>query len=310
MTVAELIAPSRRSRATAAPKEQAMSPEIAKLTEARTLSCYRPAAMTSSVFEGFCRLVHERSGISLAEGKEALVSTRVGRRMRSLGIADACEYLDYVRQDTSGEEIVLLLDAITTNVTSFFREPSHFEIVRRHFLQWLEGGQTRFRFWSAACSTGEEPYSLAITLSDAAQGRPVDWKILGTDISTRVLERCRRGEYSSELLRNVPPPQRDQHFQKRRNGKDTIYQASVALRERMVFNRLNLSQPPFPMTGPLDVIFCRNVMIYFDRRVRQTLVDAMYRLVRPGGLVIIGHSESLMDIDTPLRRIEPSVYVK
>lgn len=269
-----------------------------------------PAArMPRDVFDKFCRVIYERCGIRLAAGKEALVDTRIGRRMRMLGIDDPAGYLDRIQRGDA-DEMVHLLDAITTNVTSFFREPAHFDFLRTWLDKELAQSRERFRFWSAACSTGEEPYSLAITVADVVGAKPIDWRVLATDISTRVLERCRRGVYESRLVAAIPAALRERYFRKRRQGGAVEYEANAEVKEHLVFNRLNLAAPPFPMKGPLDVIFCRNVMIYFDRGVRQRLVDEAYRLMRPGGLLIVGHSESLMDIETRLHRIQPSVYVK
>ncbi|MEN6624718.1 MAG: CheR family methyltransferase [Candidatus Sumerlaeia bacterium] len=265
--------------------------------------------MEASTFNRFRSIVYEHSGIALGEGKEALVSARIGKRLRALNIADHKAYLKYVEQDASGEEIVQLLDAISTNVTHFFREPAHFDFVKETVAVWAGQGQTRMRFWSAACSTGEEPYSLAITLREALGARGADAKILATDISTRVLSAARSGVFESDKLKNVAPALREKYFRPV-EGHPHGRIAREELRNMMVFRRMNLAKPPFPMRGPLDIVFCRNVMIYFDNDVRKALLNEILRLLKPGGYLIVGHAESLTGMIADLKAVRPSIYVK
>lgn len=266
--------------------------------------------MDKDTFNSFRDLVYKRSGISLSEGKEALVSARVAKRMRTLGIQEHREYLNYVVQDPTDNEIVHLLDSISTNVTSFFRESQHFDFVTQAMQQWLAQGQKRFRFWSAACSTGEEPYSLAMTLGEVATGRGLDIKILATDISTRVLDRAVEGFYEPERIETVPAILRERYLTPHSDGRVAYYAIKDPLRAMITFKRLNLSTPPFPMQGPMDIIFCRNVMIYFDNRVRAGLLAEMYRLLKPGGYLMVGHAESLTGMVSDFKAVRPSVYIK
>ncbi|MCE5229374.1 methyltransferase domain-containing protein [bacterium] len=266
--------------------------------------------MEAQTFRKFRDIVYAHSGISLGDGKEALVSARVGKRLRALNISDHKGYLKYLEQDGSGEEIVQLLDAISTNVTHFFREPVHFDFVRDCMAKWLGAGQTRFRFWSAACSTGEEPYSLAITLREALGNRQADVKILATDISTRVLNSARAGIFELDKLAKVPPALRDRYFERPDDGRANNRAVRADLRRMIVFQRLNLANPPFPMRGPLDAVFCRNVMIYFDNRVRAALLAEIVRLLKPGGYLFVGHAESLTGMMADLKSVKPSIYVK
>jgi chemotaxis protein methyltransferase CheR len=266
--------------------------------------------MDATTFKKFRELVYEMSGITLGAGKESLVSARIGKRMRALEMTDQREYLRYVMEDATGEEIVHLIDAISTNVTSFFREPEHFDLVKQQISKWLAAGQTRFRFWSAASSTGEEPYSLAITVQEALAGARADVKVLATDISTRVLLKCEAGRYSRDKLENVPTHLRDRYFELQREGGGTHCVVKPALRQMIVFQRLNLSQPPFPMHGPFDMVFCRNVMIYFDNTVRGHLLAEIGRLLKPGGYLMVGHAESLTGMLSAFKTVQPSVYRK
>jgi chemotaxis protein methyltransferase CheR len=257
-------------------------------------------------FNQFRTLVYDRSGIALGEGKETLVSARIGKRMRTLGIQSPRAYLQYVLDQE--EEIVHLLNCISTNFTSFFRENEHFDFLARTVRGWLADGQRRLRIWSAASSTGEEPYTVAMVVREAAEGREVDAKVLATDISTRVLEKAHQGVYRQEQVRTVPAALRERYFERDRPAD--AYRVRPALKEMTVFRRLNLSTPPFPMSGPMDVIFCRNVMIYFDKEVRRRLVAEAHRLLRPGGYLIVGHAESLTGIPNEFGNIRPSIYAK
>jgi chemotaxis protein methyltransferase CheR len=266
--------------------------------------------MQKSTFNQLRKIIYEKSGISLGEQKETLVCARLGKRLRALGICDYRSYLRHVMEDETGEEIVMLLDAISTNVTSFFREPDHFEFLGEAVSKWFASGQTRFRFWSAASSTGEEPYSIAMTLIETLNGRSADTKILATDISTRVLEGSLAGSYTNEKMKNVPLTLRDRYFDARRDESGVSFAARGILKRLVVFKRLNLAAPPFPMRGPFDAIFCRNVMIYFDDSVRKNLLAEMYRLLKPGGYLMVGHAESLTGMVSDFKSVKPSIYLK
>jgi chemotaxis protein methyltransferase CheR len=253
-------------------------------------------------FTAIAALIYDRAGIVLRPGKESLVSGRLGKRLVSLGLPDWRAYLGHLAGPQGEDEMVLLLDAISTNVTSFFREPDHFE----HFRRQVEADapRGRLRYWCAASSTGEEPYSMAMVLGEAAG--QADWRILATDISTRVLEHARRGCYGDQAVAGIPR-ERQQRWLRRRGE---VWEVDRGLAERIAYARLNLAAPPFPMQGPFDAVFVRNVMIYFDNPVRQRLLDEVVRLLRPGGHLYVGHTESLAGLDLPLRAAAPAVYRK
>jgi chemotaxis protein methyltransferase CheR len=175
----------------------------------------------------------------------------------------------------------------------------------------MEQGQKSFRLWCAASSSGEEPYTIALVLDQLFAGQGVDWKVLATDISTKVLGMAKRGQYRAQQLKAVQRDALARSFVKVRgdaSGDDVIYEAGHELKSHLTFARLNLARPPFPMRGPFDAVLCRNVMIYFDAPIRQALVSEMERLVRPGGLVFVGHAETLSGLETGLQVIAPSVY--
>jgi chemotaxis protein methyltransferase CheR len=266
--------------------------------------------MNEKTFDKFRTLIYEKSGISLGDQKEALVSARVGKRMRVLQIGDFDEYYSYVVHDGSGQEIVELLDAISTNVTSFYREPQHFDLLASLLTTWKKEGQRRFRIWSAASSTGEEPYTIAMTVLESIGNRDADTRILATDISTRVLAKCQEGIYDPHKLDGVPKALRDKYFDRVQDGGQYLYRAKDMMKQLIVFRRLNLATPPFPMQGPLDVVFCRNVMIYFDNDVRSRLLREILRVLKPGGYLMVGHAESLTGLVSEFRTVRPSVYTK
>jgi chemotaxis protein methyltransferase CheR len=231
----------------------------------------------------------------------------VGKRMRALGLDDERRYLDYLEADRTGEELVQFLDVISTNHTSFFREPDHFDLLRTLVDEWRRTGLRRLRIWCAASSTGEEPYSIVMTVLDVLQDPDIDFKVLATDISTRALTDARQGVYSIDKLTAIPRPFLERYFQ-RDDGASEIYRVRDEVKQHVVFRRLNLAQPPFPMRGPLDIVFCRNVLIYFDLPVRQRLLTAISALLRPEGWLFLGHTETLTGITSGFRMARPSVF--
>lgn len=254
-------------------------------------------------------MVYSRSGIVLDDDKATLVAGRLGRRLRELDIATPREYLAYLERDPSGGELTHLLDAMSTNVTAFFREPQHFDFVSQLHTRWAAAGQRRFRYWCAAASSGEEPYTLAMTLHALGAG-DLDLRILATDISTAVLERAIAGVYSEKAVREVPPQLLERYFSRELRPGAAQHVVGDELRRMVLFRHLNLAHLPLRLRGPLDLILCRNVMIYFDHALRSRLVHEFARLLKPGGCLIISHSESLVGIDSELRMVRPSLYMK
>ena len=262
-----------------------------------------------ATFERIRDIVYARSGIVLKDDKATLVAGRLGRRLRELGLATPSDYLAFLERDPSGGELTNLLDAISTNVTYFFREPDHFELISQLHARWIAAGQRRFRYWSAASSSGEEPYTLAMTLHALGTSN-LDLKILATDISTAILERAIAGVYPEKALAEVPRQHVMRYFRRQPGGGPAMYEVTDELRGLVTFRHLNLAVFPSPLSGPLDMILCRNVMIYFDQTLRSRLVNEFARLLKPGGCLIISHAESLVGIEVGLKLVRPSVYVK
>jgi chemotaxis protein methyltransferase CheR len=266
-------------------------------------------------FQFVSDLVHSHCGINLHDGKKELVQGRLARCVRQSGFANVGEYLAHVRDDASGNELAGLTDAISTNLTSFFREKSHFDHLGAEFLPALiarkrKSGDQRIRGWSAGCSTGEEPYTIAITLLEGL-GRGGNWdtKLLATDISRPVLGHAKHGIYEHSRLSTVPNALRERHFSQAGRGHEATYQANDTLRKTIRFNHLNL-MAAWPFKGPFDFIFCRNVMIYFDKPTQQKLVNRFWQCLAPGGLLFTGHSESLTGVAHKFRYVLPTIYAR
>jgi chemotaxis protein methyltransferase CheR len=260
-------------------------------------------SITAHEFDALRRWLHANAGISLTAAKQPLVTSRLAKRLRELGLSTYTEYLR--RLGTDSAERQAALDLLTTNETYFFREPRHFEFLRS-ILPTLTLTQSPIRIWSAACSTGEEPYSIAMLLADALPAhRP--WEILGTDISSRVLEAARSGHYRLERARNLPPATLSKHCLKGTGPQTGTLLVRRELRARVRFEPINLNET-LPDYGQFDVIFLRNVMIYFDDATKRDVVARLVPMLRPGGHLLIGHSESLNGLTTALRTVAPSIY--
>lgn len=247
--------------------------------------------------------LYDVSGINMQDGKAGLVRTRLSKRVSALGLGSFRDYVRHVEQDAT--EFALMVDLLTTNKTSFFREARHFEFLREAVLPSLTADRP-VRIWSAGCSTGEEPYTLVMLLREAwTDFARRDVRVLATDLSTRVLTRAAEGRYTESVLREVPPPLRSRYFE--RDGDD--FRVRSSLRAPICFARLNLMEA-WPMKGPFDAIFCRNVMIYFDRPTQERLINRFWKLLRPGGHLFVGHSESLTPLKHSFRYVEPAVYAR
>ncbi|HEX7049140.1 MAG TPA: protein-glutamate O-methyltransferase CheR [Longimicrobiales bacterium] len=267
-----------------------------------------PFELTPEQFEMVRSLIYRLCGITLRRGKRELVRTRLVRRIRELGLPSFDAYFGLLRDDPTGRELAELIDAMTTNKTGFFREPQHFRYLREVILPELVRARRRIRIWSAGCSSGEEPYSIAITLREAIPECDVlDVRVLGTDISTRVLAVARAGVYDETALADVPRDLLVRHFTCVQPRSPRRYRVSSGVARLVRLARLNLFDP-WPMRGPFDVIFCRNVMIYFDRTMQQRLIEAFRSVLAPGGYLLVGHSESLAALSHDYRYVQPAVY--
>ena len=255
-------------------------------------------------------LVHAKFGINLTEKKRALVRGRLNSLMRTHGFSTFKEYVESVTADESGLGLLHLVDRISTNHSYFFREPEHFDYLCNDVLpeMFRLRDLSDLRIWSAGCATGEEPYTLAMVLADRfdAFASPVDAPILGTDISMSALEKAAAGLYPQERVKYVGQKHM-RHFHRSGDGR---YEISERMKRMVVFKRLNFMRPEFPFRGLFDVIFCRNVMIYFDKETRDELVRKFNDYLQPGGYLFIGHSESLGRDPLGFQYVRPTVYRK
>jgi len=272
------------------------------------------AELTREEYDLFRDLIYRHAGINLGDQKLQLVRARLGARLRAGGFSSYREYYNFVKGDRSGQELTQLIDAISTNTTHLFREAKHFDFLAETARRWAtdrRNPRCPIRIWSAGCSSGEEPYTIAMTMDDLARRtKGLQFKLLATDISTRVLAKAQRGLFEADKLAKVPPEFRKRYFvSTARDGRE-LFQISPDIRRQIRFARLNLMDERFPFRNKIDIIFCRNVMIYFDRPTQERLVAKFAAVLAPGGYLLIGHSESLNNIKHPLAYIMPTVYQK
>lgn len=278
-----------------------------------------PAIQTSGIqiseeqYRKLVRMVYQMCGINLGEGKRELLKARLVKRFRAIGCRDVREYMRRLESDTSGQELVGFMDCITTNKTDFFRESQHFEYMADHILPRLDklcGSGNPLRIWSAACSTGEEPYTLAIVLLENHDTwRRRGTTILASDLSTKVLNQAQNGVYGLDKVAGIPRPILSRYFQRGVNRWQGHARVRPEVRKMVQFQRFNLMDP-FHFDQPFHIVFCRNVMIYFDKPTRESLVNKICMNITPGGFLFVGHAESLTGIQHPLKFVRPAVYRK
>lgn len=272
-----------------------------------------PAALSAAAYGTLVRLVHEHSRIRLGPDKQSMLANRLSRRLRGLGLESYDAYCALLESTSGTEEIGNLVDLISTNHTRFFREPEHFAALTNRMLPELvprlQAEGSSLRVWSAAASSGEEPYTLAIVVAEYFRGHPsVDWRIDASDISRRMLEHAREGIYDLTRVESASPDLVRRYFQKGVGARAGACRIQPSLRHHVHFHHLNLFQTSYPVPAPQHVIFCRNVMIYFDPPSRAALVQRMTQHLAPGGYLVVGHSESLLGIRHPLESLRHGIY--
>ncbi|MFZ6848684.1 CheR family methyltransferase [Undibacterium sp. RuRC25W] len=262
------------------------------------------ASLKKNEFEWISRFLYERTGISLSDGKQAMVMGRLDKRLRKRGLNNYSDYFNLLGKPGYEDETTVAIDLLTTNETYFFREPKHFEFLKT-VVYPQHDKQHKFRIWSAASSSGEEAYTIAMTLAEYF--REDGWEILGTDISTQVLERAVRALYPMAAAEKIPTSLLKKYCLKGRDEFEDFFLIDQVLRSKVRFQSLNLIEP-LPEIGVLDVIFLRNVMIYFDLETKRKLVQRMIEKLRPGGYFFISHSETLNGLNSSLKMVSPSIY--
>ncbi len=269
--------------------------------------------LTEREFDLFREIIHRETGIALSEKKKRLLVARLSKRLRALNLESFSAYHDYLQNHPDSEkELSNLINRITTNKTDFFREKHHFDFMLNEMFPALikqreSSGDKKIRIWSAGCSSGEEPYTIAMTVKEAFSGQHGwDIKILATDLDTEILARAKNGTYDSATVEPVPPAYLTKYFNRTASGYEVIPQ----VKNMIAFRKLNLMAPQFPMKGLFDVIFCRNVIIYFDAPTKETLMNKFHSYLKPDGYIFIGHSESLMNMKVKFSYMKNTIYRK
>jgi chemotaxis protein methyltransferase CheR len=271
--------------------------------------------MSEKTFDRLSEFIHNFCGIKMPPAKKTMLEGRLRKRLRALGMRSFEEYCKFALDGKGGQsEYIHMIDVVTTNKTDFFRESGHFDYLVEKVLPELlqsrgSGGGTRINVWSAGCSTGEEPYTLAMVLSEFSERiSRIDFSILATDISTSVLEKARRGVYEHEKVEPVALNLRRKYLLRGKGEKNDFVRIRPELRECVTFRRLNLLEDDYPFSEPMHIIFCRNVMIYFDRSTQEKLVKKFCAHLAPGGYFFTGHSETLHGLDLPLASLAANVH--
>lgn len=272
--------------------------------------------LTDAEFEKLSAFIYKQIGISMSSVKKTMLQARLQKRLRQLDMTSFKTYCDYLfSSEGMRDELGPLINVVTTNKTDFFREPHHFEFLAQIAIpQFTRDGSLfhrPFRVWSSACSSGEEPYTLAMVLSEYQEHYgDFSWSVLGTDISTRVLDKAVTGVYPEEEITPVPHHMRSKYLLRSKNRDKRLVKISSTLQNKVSFKHLNLMDPEYGIKGLFEAIFCRNVIIYFDKKTQETLIKKLYRYLVPGGYIFFGHAESINGIDLPLEPVATTVYRK
>jgi chemotaxis protein methyltransferase CheR len=270
-------------------------------------------SISAGNYSRLCELIYREVGIRLGDEKKTMLELRVKRRLKALEMESYSSYCDYLFSRKGMErELISLIDVVTTNKTDFFREPGHFSSLVERVLPQLNTQHDAGRpilVWSAGCSSGEEPYTLAIVLSEYGLTHPgFRFRILATDVSTTVLAKAELGVYSTDVVSPVLPPLRRKYFMRGRDNHSDRVRVVPELRRMVEFRRLNFMDNDFGIDERFDAIFCRNVIIYFDRATQERILKKLANYLRPRGYLFVGHSETLHDMDLPLAPVEPALY--
>ncbi len=269
--------------------------------------------LSSRNFEALSRYIYDYSGIKMPITKLTMLEGRLRRRLRATGIPNFNDYCDYLFKHGGIEkEAIFLIDAVTTNKTDFFREPKHFDFMERTGLpELVAAGHKRLRMWSAACSIGAEPYTMAMVLQDFADSNPgIDYRILATDLSTEVLHAAKRGVYPRDMIQPVPADLQRRHVMVSRVAARGEVRIHPRLRSTIGFARMNLMDSAYKVGEPMHMIFCRNVLIYFDKQTQAKVLSRLCDCLVPGGFLYVGHSETVTGITLPVRQVANTVFKK
>ncbi len=271
------------------------------------------ARLTDEDFRKLSRFITEQTGIKMPDVKKVMLQSRLQKRLRHLNMTSFKEYVEYVfSEEGLQNELIHMLDVVSTNKTDFFREPVHFEFMEKTILpEHIEHYPLNrpVKIWSAGCSSGEEVYTIAMTISEFKKDHPgIDFSILGTDISTEILQKAVDAIYKEEKTTMMPMELKKKYLLRSKNRKKKLVRVVPELRKKAAFRRLNFMDEHYPVNESFDVIFCRNVLIYFNREKQEQVIRKLIERLRMGGYFFIGHSESIMGMDLPLTQIRPTIF--
>ena len=277
------------------------------------LQNYFSAKLSKPHFDKLSRFITSEFGIKMPEAKKIMLQSRLQKRLRALKIPSFERYMDYVFGEKGNrDEIINLIDVVSTNKTDFFREPAHFEFLKDEILAKF-GSQTSIhrtlKVWSAGCSSGEEPYTIAMVISEMAEKiRGLDYSILGTDISKDILLKAANAVYREGVVENIPMSLKKKYFLKSKDRVNPTVRISPGIRNRVNFMRLNFMDGTYLINEIFDIIFCRNVLIYFERATQEKVINKLCMKLKSGGYFFLGHSESIMNMNVPLKQIKPTIF--
>lgn len=270
-------------------------------------------AMSNQLFTRFSSYINRQIGIHMPESKRFMLQSRLQRRVRELSLPSYEAYYDLLsNSDANGEEGRIFINLVTTNKTDFFREKKHFDYMERHQLpKLMDQGLKKYKIWSAACSSGEEPYTMAMVLDHfRLQNGGPDYQIYASDISTAVLAKAEKGIYRAEVVTPIPDELRSRYFLAGSSERDFYYKVKDTVRDKVQFARQNLMDDEYRAPRDLDAVFCRNVLIYFEKEIKVEIISKLISHLKPGGILFLGHTETIFGMNLPLNPLAPAVYEK
>jgi len=267
------------------------------------------AQLSDSEFAKLSKFIYTQYGIKMPPEKRIMLQSRLQKRLRALRIYTFKEYIEFAFSNQGADEIIHMMDVVSTNKTDFYREPAHFDFLKQGILPKLYEEKKNIKIWSAGCSSGQEVYTMAIELSEFAANHPgFDFSILGTDISTLMLKKAFAAVYTEEMVSMIPLEIKKKYLLKSKEKEKKLIRISTNLRNKAKFQRINFMDDQYPVNEQFDIIFCRNVLIYFDRETQEKVINKLCNYLRIDGFFFLGHSESITNINVPLKQLKPTVY--
>ncbi len=275
---------------------------------------YQDTKLSSQEFNKLSNFIYTSYGIKMPLEKKTMLESRLQKRLRALSITSFTEYCNFVFSPSGQkEEVIHMIDVVTTNKTDFFRESAHFDFMNQVALpEFLENtkGRKPLKIWSAGCSSGEEAYTISMVINEfnAYTGNTLDYSILGTDISSQILNKASTAIYGEDRIATIPLNLKKKYFLKSKNAEEKMVKIIPELRKKVSFKRLNFMDDVYPIEGGFDIVFCRNVLIYFNKNIQEKVINNLCSKLKPGGIFFLGHSESITDMQLPLQQLRPTIF--